>query len=824
VRGAPLGVAVLLAVAGLVAVGVPIGIVLRYLAYWVGFIGLPGALVTAAAFPRRGRLWTVAVGAAVGYSLEILAWGASAAAGVRGALWAYPVLVAAPAAFVLWRRRRTAAAGTAAGGAIGGGAIGGGAIGGGTAVEGGTAGGNPRWWGWAVAGCAVVVLGLVVVWYWPANPWPVRAPSNYSIDLPFQLGWAADALHHFPPSNPSVAGVGQQYHWFFYAHLASSAQITGIDLPWLLLRLYVVPQVLLVPTLLAVAATRISGLAWAGPIAALTGTVAGELALFPVANSVVFAGFANYVTYSPTYLFGLLLLCALLAAVGEQLADRTRRSRGWWARWSLVALMLGAASGAKATTVPVLLGGLALATAYAVFRRRSALVGLAVGLVLTGGVAVGVQKLLYGGGSTARVRVELHSMLWFTRPFRSIAVVIGEPFGWGSTPSLQAQLVGLPFALALLVAPCAGALALVACRRHRVVQLFLVGVVLAGVGASSLVWDPQHSEHWFFVAGLPAGSILGGWGAAHLLQKVLQGRDAAVRATQGRGAAVRAIQGRGAAVRAVQGRAGVLAVGVVVVAAAGFTYWWATRSGTTPVPYVPPEDLVRRYAEFALGAVAVSCLAGLVTRRAGVAGACLVLVLLGASLARTPLQVAHPVRKYLATRDRVLPEGDIRQRADVTPELIRALDWIRTRTSPDDVIAVNNHCLVTAPPRPGRPAVCTDTRALYYSAFSQRRYLIESWTYADANYAAALVKNTNLVVLGSPFPARTSANDAAFTTPTRPVLDRLYREFRVRYLLADTRPAYAGGPRVAPPAALAELADVVYRTGDTVVYRLRKPA
>jgi hypothetical protein len=770
---APAIVVVGIALAGLLAAGVPAGVVIRYALYWAAFIAGPGVLCATVLLPRRGPLYVFAVGAVLGYALEILAWMLAAGFGSRGLLWAYPPVVAALT--VPWLRRRAVRRRAQDMPAP-------------AEPDDEAPRSVPAAWAWGVAGCCLFTLAVVVVWYWSASPWPVTGPATWSVDLGNQLGWAADAMQHFPPSDPSVSGVTQRYHWFFYGHLASAASITGIGLPWLMFRLYLVPPLLLLPVLLALAASRLSGRPWAGPVAALTGTVVAELSISTIRTQVAYGGFSGYVFYSPTYSYGLLFLCALLLVCCDQFRDGVR-TRAWWVRWLAVGILLLGGAGAKLPVVPLVAAGFGLAAAYALLRRRPLWVGPLIGSVLAA-IAFGLAQLtLYGGSSPARVRLDYHLLQWQTVAMSAVGRLLDRHYT-GVKPTLLEQVLGLPFAFAILLAPFLGALALARVPRHRVSQLFLVGIMIGGISASSLVWDPAHSEHWFLVMSLPAGAILGGWGTALLLDRITARR--AARWTVGTLTAAAAIL--------------VLGLGL------------STLRGDSPARFV------ERYAIFAVVALVVTVLAAVALRlRPAAALALTVTMVLGGCFAGVPLKLWQPLTA-LAEGRQVLPEDINRKRPDVTPQLMAALEWIRGHTRSDDVVAVNNHCLATSVDRKTKRVRCDDHRVFYYSGFSERRYLIESWSYTDKLLAVALTAKAYYPRLPSPFPQRTALNDRAFTHPSRAVLDALYLRYGVRYLLIDARPSFRGGPPFPIPTQLAVLATVVFHNEDAVVYRLRRPS
>jgi hypothetical protein len=83
--------------------------IVRFTGYEFVFVALPGVATLWALRGRpRGFLESVGLGMPLGYALEILAFSATAAAGVRGVFLVYPVVVVALAGLLVWRRQRTA--------------------------------------------------------------------------------------------------------------------------------------------------------------------------------------------------------------------------------------------------------------------------------------------------------------------------------------------------------------------------------------------------------------------------------------------------------------------------------------------------------------------------------------------------------------------------------------------------------------------------------------------------------------------------------------------------------------------------------------------
>jgi hypothetical protein len=145
-------------------------------------------------------------------------------------------------------------------------------------------------------------------------------------------------------------------------------------------------------------------------------------------------------------------------------------------------------------------------------------------------------------------------------------------------------------------------------------------------------------------------------------------------------------------------------------------------------------------------------------------------------------------------------------RAITTAEMRAAL-WLNAHAGNDDVVATNVHCVPI-----GRPKPC-DARAFWVAGLGGRRTVIESWGYSDATVAANGRNGLKYPLQPAPDPARFALNERVFTNGDPADLAQLRREFRVRWLFADSR---AG--RVSPH--LASLATVRLISGPVTIYEV----
>lgn len=214
VGGRRVGVASVLLVVGFaVAVWLVGGVGAVDVALHLGYLAVvvvgPGVLLVRLLTGSRDPIVVLGVGWAAGMALEVLGVVLTAALGVRSLA---PVLPLAIAGAAWWPGRRTRLRWPA-----------------------------PRpapWAAFAMSGAGVAVLLLSVGRLFPSTPLPgVVTSITYDHDTLFYLGIAADALHHWPPTNPSIAGPDLPYHLWAFARQAGEARATGIDLPVVAFRL-----------------------------------------------------------------------------------------------------------------------------------------------------------------------------------------------------------------------------------------------------------------------------------------------------------------------------------------------------------------------------------------------------------------------------------------------------------------------------------------------------------------------------------------------------------------------------------------------------------
>lgn len=725
-----------------IAYGTRLGDALLYTAYEVAFVVIPGCLAYRALTGRaQGALRQLAMGWALGYVLEVLAFMLTAASGARPMFAGYPIVVGAVA--VLARRRWPAGSRR-------------------------THASLPRRFRWLLAFVCLGAVTYIALSYFPGTPLPGSRTVNYSQDYPWAVSLAAEAKHHWPIQDPNVAGEPMPYHYFVNIHLAAASQMTGLGLPLVYFRLFISPLVVALILSLVVAGQSLARSAYAGLVAACLTFFVGELQLDArqsLFGHVPFLGvlFTLMVT-SPSFLFGLVLFVPLVTLVGERVSGREEATRR--RDWLLVALFMIGASGAKVSILPLVLVAL---LAYAGWRwaaeRR-----------VPGGVWWATALVLLVSGTVYGLLYRTHSSGLGVAPFASFhdmpAVLLVRAALTDALPRFPGEAVvlsalGVVFGgLGLLAAPLVGLPWIARCQRHRLraEQAWLLSLLAAGLLALvALSGEGTGNQLYFLFYGLVAGCVLSADG-------------------------LRKAWGRRPELHTRSRRIAALALG-----------WLAFLAALVAVPLsvgMFSGPLHDAYTYLVLyGALGLSLVVLYMAAKRWVASTrwvaasllCAAVLLVGA--------LDTPIDNLVSalTNPPAAPSAGRR----MTRRLYGALTWIRDRTTPDSVIAVNS----------------SDQFEFDYAAFSERRVFLGGWAYSqrsrDQGYAQVANGLTN------PFADRLKLGEEVFMRGDRAALRRVVTRYGVRYLLVDEINGYR-----ADLTALKRVAVLVYRTPDVAILKV----
>jgi hypothetical protein len=375
--------------------GVHLADVLRFEAFEAAYVFLPGWLAYVALTGTDGGLARqLAIGAGLGFALECLAFAATGALGKPAWFAAYPAVVALVAVPLIWRRRTP-----------------------GDRLFSLPSPPAPLTWAVALAFVATLIY-LALINFLP-NPLPHAVSSvTYYTDTVWDISNAAEAKYHWPITDPRLAGQPFYYYTFVFMHMAAASRLTGLPLPLIVLRLYIVSFFLVFALQLYVAGSVIGRGRLAGLFALLVTLFIGSIQVWPLRMIGPFLnGFYTDLSLSPTYILGLLILTPLVIETYLRLtAPGDRRA---WGSWLVIILLLIAGGGAKGTVAPVYAGGLGI---YFIIRLlahrrfdRSAFTGAAVALV----IFVVWNKLAYSHAGIPMVVNPLRSisMMPFLRKF-----------------------------------------------------------------------------------------------------------------------------------------------------------------------------------------------------------------------------------------------------------------------------------------------------------------------------------------------------------------------------------------------------------------------
>ena len=321
----------------LLAMGVNVGVTLRYGLYEAAYVILPGVLAyLVVTGGHELGLRELAVGWALGYTLELAFASVTAAAGARGVFDFYPLLAVAALAPPLAIRRRRGA----------------------TVLQ------LKAWAGsrasaWTLGVLLVIFFSYLANGYFAETPLPsmLHGPVSYDQDHVWELSLVSEALHHFPLQLPNLSGTTLHYHWLVYLHLAEIAQVARIDPALVVFRLYPIEFIALATLELFVFGRRLAGgSSWAGILSVVVAFLVGPFEPVPRVPSEFFTHL--YEGPSASYGLGLVLFLAVLIEIQDLLA-RERSGRRSKLQWAVVVALLAGCAVGKVVILPILGGALA---------------------------------------------------------------------------------------------------------------------------------------------------------------------------------------------------------------------------------------------------------------------------------------------------------------------------------------------------------------------------------------------------------------------------------------------------------------------------------
>ncbi len=732
VRALPITVVATGAIALWLIGGVGLADLALLIGYELGFVLLPGYLVLRALMPGlRSPAWSLALASPIGLTLGILAFALTAGLGVRGLYDIYPLVVGALAAIAIQAHQANSHRAGPARPVL-------------------SPGGR-----WTVAGLCLFAFAYIGIDYFGALPLPGTAPLvGYVHDTTFHLALAADALHHWPVESPGVAAEPFGYHYFVHLHMAGIAQVTGIDLPVVVFRLYLVPLSALVVLQMALAGRAIVGRAWAGPLAAALFVLVRAIDA-SISDWLAFAGLGVFhFAHSPSQLLGLAIFIPILVVVCALLDPRVaaRLPLGTAPRaglWGVLGVLLIGAGGAKSTILPILVGGLLLYLLWGRLRRapldRTAVWVLGACLV----VQIVYLLTLYTHG-TLDLRFDPLSTIKRMPPLDRLHA------GWpGGLPAqsaywVLATVVGVAMFFGPPLAGIPSAL-----RRGPVgpAAMLSVSLLVAGLPAFFFIQSDGLDQLYFVLFGLIAALPLSAGGLILYFEHPRRRPHLDwVRL-------------------ALMGAAWLSAVVVLALL--------VDRISTSH----PVRADLLLYGPLALAGGAVVLVALRAPDRFGAhAAAFAMLALLLTATLDTPLDVIPGAIRRLQHGE---PLYDNTAPGGLRPAEYAGMRWIGAHTPADAVLSVSND-------------LSPDTRGdapidEYFPAFSERRTFREAWMYTTkGNEAGPYDVYAGRV---DPFPERTALENAVFRHGDRRALSTMMDDYDVTHLVISKQDG-AVNPRV----------------------------
>jgi hypothetical protein len=636
----------------------------------------------------------------------------------------------------------------------------------------------PLLWRWSLT----VIAGMTMLWSFKFyRLYGLRYPYNSTpdTDSTFHLALVGEAKHHMPMMVPWITDEPLYYHWFVYPEMAASSWVTGIEPQVLLLRLSMLPMLMAFAVLVAVLARKVTGGWWSG-------VAASVLTLFVLSPNpyqwVTWEFYTNLafstledgsslrltVWSGPTQTFGALLMVPLMIVLVDRLRE-WRDARGW----VFFAVLLAGVMGAKATYLPLLFCGLLLVLGAELLFHRTLHKGALIGLGITFGGLVFSQVVLFGGTSQG---TELKPL------FTLVTGALGTSTGYAAGEVTSRMLVLAVLLLFCWVCIWAGLAGLLRRRLPEPAVLSMIGIGVAGAGATVLTGQSGDSQRFFLEAGRPYLAVAAIVGLYSLLPA---GRLTARRAWA---------------------LVGFVVLGMAITQAVQVTGRGDVPNiGNTGSYAALTRDIVLPYAALAVVAALVAVVLLFARRRVpavkGMVVALVVALLAGYGI-NTTFQNYY---KILWDSTHVGWKNVVKGEVIVSDGVLPAGRWLRDHSDPDDLVATNAHCQ-----RWNKD--CTD---LHFSmtAYSERRMLLEGWGFTTTAHVEAARLKTWVGYVPYWRPDVLADNDAVFTNPSPQTVGLLRDRYGVRWLFVDE-----SQNNVSPQ--LSGFATERYRSGVAVVYEL----
>lgn len=737
----------LAAVAALLSAGVDGGTIGRCSAYWLLAVLLPGWLVMRAAVGAQLTwLAEVSVAACTGLALELIGWAAFSAAGQQRLLGLWPVLSLLVLTRSAWRSR----------------------------LRDRPASRLPLGWVVALTVGALVVVRFIYGTYLNYYGMPYAGRKLY-IDMPWQMGLAAEARRSLPLLTPQATVAGDlHYHWFAHAHMASESLISGTPVQVVLAQTYILPLALLVIGMSVTLAHVLSGRAWAGAVAGFVAAAPMTVTWWPQ----LYKDMSAYIPLSPTQMYALPLTLFVLftitilvrRAVPHDVTDGRDQYAGvnQSGAWVLFALSIVVVTGAKASATPTLLGGSLLALlATLILRRGRRVMAIvtAVVLVATAAATKYVSGGSGGGSGYQLLQIGARSPLY--------EVIVGYEHytadHWIAPHiTVPTVLVGVLLFEVIRLAGLLGTLVAFGSRlRGRPEAWLLSGCAGAAILALIVIQHQGLSQLYFIRGILPIGGVAVAWALAEALGDSVSGRWASRRMWW------------------------CLTVALVVagIAAAGEV---VNRHNPRPATPRAAGTQVREAVLIVGGAVVLVVVVALVARwigrrhqAPGMWVATVLSALLGLIGANVVTQAVAPTASGHA------PSTTL-SRAEA-----RAGQWISENTDEFALFATNDHCA-------GPETLVCNSDQWWISGLGGRRVLVEGWSYVPQSANRNPFFDQQLL----------HRNQAAFS-PATPADLAWMKAQGVQYLVAVEE---GGGP---VSARLFDETTTVFQDGPIRIVRLR---